>query len=260
MFEKALVVLSGGQDSTTCLFMAKTLAKEVHAISFDYGQVHSIELDAARKVSELAGVTSHELVTIPDVLMSTSPLTNQGNGLEKYTSFEEMEQIIGSRVEKTFVPMRNTFFLTIAANRAVSLGADALVTGICQEDNANYADTTEIYRLKLEQAFQESLRGSAALSILAPLMFCSKADTVRLAYSMPDCWKALGYSHTSYDGKFPPTDNNHSNVLRAHGFEEANLPDPLVVRANQLGLMELPKTPNYGPSAVLEFTRNLFAH
>lgn len=262
MSRKALVVLSGGQDSTTCLFIAKNspYVDEVHAISFDYGQAHSIELEAARKVAELAQVASHEVVSVPDILVSTSPLTNQGKGLEKYSSFQEMQEIIGSRVEKTFVPMRNTFFLTIAANRAVNLGAEMLFTGICQEDAANYSDTTEAYRSKLEEAFQQSLTGLAKLTILAPLMFLSKAASAKLALATPGCWEALGYSHTSYDGKFPPTDNNHSNVLRAHGFEEADLPDPLVVRANLLGLMELPKTPNYRESEVLEFTRNLFAH
>lgn len=245
----ALVILSGGQDSTTCLFWAKKMFDEVHAVTFDYGQRHRIELDAARKVAQMAGVASHEIVEVPGILKSTSPLTSDTE-LEQYENYEQMDKVIGNRVELTFVPMRNTFFFTLAMNRAVALGCNNLVTGICQSDNANYPDCTEEYRKAFEYMANQSLGtlgtdGIARFRIHAPLMHLNKADTVRMSHSLPGCWAALAYSHTSYDGKYPPTDMNHSNVLRAHGFEEADLPDPLVVRAWQEGLMELPATTNY---------------
>jgi len=242
--EKALVILSGGQDSTTCLFWAKKYFEEVHAITFDYGQRHRIELEAAMTVAKMAGVASHEIVTLPGILRSTSPLTSD-NALEQYENAEQMEQVIGNRVELTFVPMRNTFFFTVAMNRAVALGCDNLVTGICQEDNANYPDCTEDFRLAFEIMANMSLGTDGRFKVLAPLMNCSKAETVKLAYSMPECWDALAYSHTSYDGKYPPTDMNHANVLRADGFAKAGLPDPLVLRAHREGLMDLPMTDNY---------------
>jgi 7-cyano-7-deazaguanine synthase len=246
---KALVILSGGQDSTTCLFWAKQKFTEVHAVTFDYGQRHSLELEAAAKVAQMAGVISHEIVKVPGILRSTSPLTSN-NDLEKYENYEQMDSVIQDRVELTFVPMRNTLFFTLAMNRAVDLHCDHLVTGICQEDNANYPDCTEYYRQAFEMMANLSLgtwdnATGARFKIHAPLMNLSKAQTVKLSHELPGCWDALAYSHTSYDGKYPPTDMNHSNVLRAHGFEEAGLPDPLVVRAWKEGLMELPATVNY---------------
>lgn len=259
MTKKILVVLSGGQDSTTCLFWAKQkLAQhaydsaacglptdtELHAVTFHYGQRHAIEIDAAVKVAQLAGVTSHEIINVPSCLRSASPLVDSGNELERYENYEQMDKVIGNRVELTFVPMRNTLFLTIAANRAIALGCDEIVTGVCQQDNANYPDCREFYLFVLEQAFNESL-GSDRLKLVAPLMDMSKADSVRLAETLPGCMEALAYSHTSYDGKYPPTDMNHSNVLRAQGFLEAGVPDPLVCRAAREGLMDLPSSSNY---------------
>lgn len=249
MSKKILVVLSGGQDSTTCLFWAKALLNspndELHAVTFNYGQRHRIEIDAAIKVAELAGVTSHEVIDVPSCLRGASPLIDYDNELEKYESFEQMDKVIGNRVELTFVPMRNTLFLTIAANRAVVLGCSKIVTGVCQEDNANYPDCRERFINAMEFAINESL-SPQHIEILTPLMHLSKAETVQMARDLGSAaWNALAFTHTSYDGKYPPTDNNHSNVLRAQGFVNAGLPDPLVLRANFEGLMELPSTPNY---------------
>jgi len=248
--KKALVILSGGQDSTTCLFWAKEHYDEVHAITFDYGQRHIIEIESAKKVAQLAGVASHEIVKVPNCLKSTSPLTSDVE-LDKYADHDTMEKIVGNNVEKTFVPMRNTLFLTIAMNRAIDLNCHSLVTGICQQDNANYPDCTELFRSKFEDMANQSL-GVNYFKIDAPLMFLSKAETVKLSFGLPGCVKALAYSHTSYDGKYPPTDNNHANILRAEGFKNANLPDPLVVRAIVEGLMEPPHTSNYSTEKIEE--------
>ena len=81
--------------------------------------------------------------------------------------------------------------------------------------------------------------------IHTPLMDLSKAESIKLADKLPGCMEALGYTTTSYAGDYPPLDNNHATVLRAKGFEEAGVPDPLIVRAWREGLMELPKTSNY---------------
>ena len=91
--KKALVILSGGQDSTTCLFWAKEHYDEVHAITFDYGQRHIIEIESAKKVAQLAGVASHEIVKVPNCLISTSPLTSDTE-LDKYADHDTMEKIV----------------------------------------------------------------------------------------------------------------------------------------------------------------------
>lgn len=242
---KALVILSGGQDSTTCLFWAKQNYSEIAAITFDYGQRHKREIEAAKKVASLAGVINHEIVAVPNILKSASPLTSS-NPLEQYKDAEEMGRIIGDRVELTFVPMRNILFFTIGANRAIASNCRTLVTGICQEDNANYPDCTDIFRASLENSFNESLGFPLqSLRIDAPLMYKSKAQSIDLALSLPGCYAALAYSHTSYDGQYPPVGHDHATLLRAKGFEEAGVPDPLVLRANIEGLMELPMTDNY---------------
>ena len=250
---KAIVVLSGGQDSTTCLFWARLKFDEIYTLTFDYGQKHRREIGSAEIISDLAGVSGHETVRVPGILDSVSPLVDLSQPLEQYENAEQMGEVIGNRIETTFVPMRNMLFLTIAMNRAVALGCDAVVTGICQEDNANYPDCTEAFRETFEIASNIALGNykvnsdacTKEIHVIAPLMNMSKAESVKLAATLPGCMDALAFSHTSYDGNYPPTDMNHANILRAKGFEEAGYPDPLVVRAWQEGLMELPETENY---------------
>lgn len=258
MKRKALVVLSGGQDSTTCLFWAKKLFEEVHAITFDYGQTHRLEIQCAKNVAKLADVASHQIVTIPNVLKSVSPLVDASKPLHKYESFEQMEEEVGDKIENTFVPLRNPFFLIVAANYAVELGCTELVTGVCQSDDANYPDCTAAFIEKTELMINEALGNKMVyglkddtnkdkwVKIHTPLIDIDKSNTCWLAWKLGfDCWRAMASTMTSYDGKYPPTDNNHSNVLRAKAFENAGLPDPLVVRAWHENKMDLPKTANY---------------
>jgi len=231
---KALVVLSGGQDSTTCLFWARENYDEVHAVTFNYGQRHSLEIESARRVAGMANVASHEIICVPDCLVSASPLTSS-NELEVYDNAEQMEKVIGDRRELTFVPMRNALFLTIAANRAEAMGIDTIVTGVCQMDNANYDDCREVFVKATTDYINTALghdhRGTSPIQIETPLMYLSKAESVAMAKSIDGCWDALAYSHTCYAGKYPPCGECHACVLRADGFEKAGEIDPLVARA-----------------------------
>lgn len=241
---KVMVVLSGGQDSTTCLYWAKERFAEVHAITFNYGQKHSRELEAAETVAKMAEVDSHQFIDIPNILKGRSPLVNPNEQLEQYSDYQTMDKIIGDRVELTFVPMRNAFFLTVAANYALEKDIYDLVTGVCQQDNANYPDCRQSFIDWQQRTINEAL-GIKNFVIHTPLMNLSKAQSIEMAKTMHGCMKALAYSHTAYDGQYPPVGKDHATVLRAQGFLEANTPDPLIVRAWKEGLMALPDTPNY---------------
>lgn len=251
---RALVVLSGGQDSTTCLGWALENFEDVFAVSFDYGQKHAIELAAARQVvsffERVTGRTiPHEVVAIGDIFAGMSPLTNKDEQLETYNDHAEMEAIIGDRVEKTFVPMRNAVFLMLAANRAAVLGCGQLITGVCQADNANYPDCRQDFVDAAEETINEALGTMGDdqndMLIQTPLMNMSKAESIGLALRTPHTYAALAYSHTAYDGQYPPNGKDHASILRAHGFSEAGVPDPLVLRAWGEGHMGLPESANY---------------
>jgi len=244
MTTKALVVLSGGQDSTTCLFWAKKQFEEIHAITFDYNQKHSREIDAAKRIAELADVSSHEVLKLGPILEGRSPLTNSSEHLETYSDFDTMSRVIGNRVELTFVPMRNALFLTLAANRAICKDITDLVTGVCEADNANYPDCRQVF-VDATQNYINTALGIDKFIIHTPLITLTKAQSIKLAQTIPGCIDALAYSHTAYSGEYPPKTQDHATVLRAQGFFEAGVPDPLIVRAWREGLIELPTSSNY---------------
>lgn len=230
----ALVILSGGQDSTTCLYWAKQKFDVVHAVTFNYGQRHKIEIESAKKVGELAGVASHEFIDLGPILKGTSPLVNKENQVGHYDSVDALP----GGIEPTFVPARNILFLTIAANRAACLGCTHLVTGVCQEDFGGYPDCRRDFIDAMEEALGEGIVGEPdAFNIQTPLMDLTKAQSVELAAELEGCMEALAYSHTCYDGQYPPNPYNHASLLRAKGFADAGLPDPLIMRAKAENLL-----------------------
>lgn len=254
MSSKAVVVFSGGQDSTTCLAWALNNRFNVKAVSFDYGQRHRAEIESAKKIATLAGV-KHEIISVGPILAGTSPLVSS-NELEQY----ESHAVLPGGLEKTFVPYRNQLFLTIAANRAFVEGASNLITGVCQEDFGGYPDCRQVFIDALEKACtlgsHTGLEGCPGpLKIHTPLMDLTKAQSVDLAVRLPNAYEWLKWSHTSYDGAYPPTGHDHATLLRQKGFEEANVPDPLVLRAWSEGLMELPDTENYGVDILSEYLK-----
>ena len=248
---KALVVLSGGQDSTTCLAWARNRFDEVHALTINYGQRHAIEIAGAKMVGILGQLDSHEILTLPaGILEGTSPLTDPNQPVPQYTSQDE----VPDGVAKTFVPLRNQFFLTLAANRAFVLGCTHLVTGVCQTDYSGYPDCRQEFVDSLTETINKgTFTGEdwllGELTIHTPLMNLTKAESVDLAIA-EGAYGMLAYSHTAYDGSYPPAGTDAASLLRAKGFEEADIPDPLILRAWINGLTDLPETKNYSKVSV----------
>jgi 7-cyano-7-deazaguanine synthase len=217
---KLLVILSGGMDSTIAAAWALQNAEEVHAITFNYGQRHSCEVEAAKKIAGILHLASHEVVDLEGVLKGSSPLVNPDEQVAHYANPEEMPE----GVEPTFVPGRNLLFLTIAGNRAHALGASGLVMGVCQADYGGYHDCRQPFLDAAGAALGHGLHGDgSALPISAPLMNLTKAQTVQLAQSLPGAMEALAFSHTCYDGLYPPNPFNHASMLRGRGFHEAGV-------------------------------------
>lgn len=218
--EHALVVLSGGQDSTTCLYWALSRFAQVSAISFDYGQRHRVELDAARTIAAMAGV-GHTIIPINTFsALGGNALTDQQISPDTGPDAETL-------LPNTFVPGRNLVFLTFAAAWAWPRGIRHIVTGVAQTDYSGYPDCRENTLRALELAINLGMESRMRLHM--PLMFLSKADTVTLARTV-GAMPALAFSHTCYAGAVPPCGQCAACVLRAKGFAEAGIPDPLLNR------------------------------
>ncbi|MCB1921071.1 MAG: 7-cyano-7-deazaguanine synthase QueC [Candidatus Competibacteraceae bacterium] len=222
MMERALVVLSGGQDSTTCLYWALNRfgAGHVEAVTFDYGQRHRIELDCAARVAVRAGVAQTVLPINTFAALGGNALTDANIGVRNGVDAK-------TGLPNTFVPGRNLIFLTFAAALAHPRGIRHLVTGVAQTDYSGYPDCRQTTLQTLERAL--CLGMEYELTIHTPLMFQSKADTVRLARDL-GALPALADTQTCYNGIQPPCGECPACVLRAKGFAEAGIPDPLVER------------------------------
>ena len=169
--ENALVVFSGGQDSTTCLFWAKKMFKEVSALTFIYGQKHIQEVEAARHIAEIAGVKWD--------VMDVSFISKLGRNSLTDSSIEmDQEQPVGG-VPNTFVPGRNLFFLSIAAVYARERGINHMVTGVGETDFSGYPDCRDAFIKSLNVTL--NLAMDEQFVIHTPLMWIDKAKTWAMA-------------------------------------------------------------------------------
>ena len=210
---KALVVFSGGQDSTTCLCWALKHFDSVSAISFDYSQRHKIELECAKNITKKLNVT-HAIFD----LRILSQLTK--NAL----THEELEIKWNEQLPSTFVPARNLHFLSFAATHAYENGINDIVTGVCQTDFSGYPDCRDEFIRSLERTLQLALLKPVAIH--TPLMFLTKKETVEFMHDL-GMLDLLALSHTCYYGKRPACGLCPACKLRLKGFQEAEISDPL---------------------------------
>jgi 7-cyano-7-deazaguanine synthase len=226
MPRSAVILLSGGQDSTTCLFWARQYFDVLHAVSFRYGQRHEIELEAAGKIAEIAGVASWKILDCHALAqLAGSSLVGPGE-IRANGGLADSEAPDG--LPTSFVPGRNLLFLGLAASYAVQVGARHLVIGVSQADYSGYPDCREPFIEAMEEAVNHAMPSSVGrLVIETPLMRSDKAATVTLARELgDDCWKALGLSVTCYEGQRPGCGKCPACSLREAGFHAAGLEDP----------------------------------
>jgi len=218
---KALVVLSGGQDSTTCLYWAlDNFGRDaVSTLTFDYGQRHRIELECAQRIAADAGVPN-------DILPIDTFEALGGNALTE-ASIDVADAEDGA-LPNTFVPGRNLIFLTFAAAYAWPRGIRHIVTGVAQTDYSGYPDCREDTLAALEKALRLGMESDVELH--TPLMHLSKKQTVELAVEL-GALDAMALTHTCYEGLRPPCGRCPACKLRARGFAEAGVEDPLLAVA-----------------------------
>ncbi|MDH3532620.1 MAG: 7-cyano-7-deazaguanine synthase QueC [Gammaproteobacteria bacterium] len=221
--DRALVLLSGGQDSTTCLYWAinRFGVDAVTALSFDYGQRHRIELDCAANVAMAAGIDHFCLPIDTFAALGGDALTDMSVDVDAAAD-------TSSGLPNTFVPGRNLIFLTYAAAFAYRRGIRHLVTGVAQTDYSGYPDCREHTLRSLEETLRLGMEYEFTMH--APLMHRSKKATVELAESL-GVLPVMAMTHTCYEGQRPPCGVCAACRLRAKGFAAAGVADPLVARS-----------------------------
>lgn len=226
--KRAICLLSGGLDSTTCLAIAKQQGFDCYCLSFDYGQRHRQELKAARAVAEALGALEHKTVEVDLRVFGGSALTSSVN-VPKGRTDEDMT----TGIPVTYVPARNTIFLSLALAYAEVTGSADIFIGVNAIDYSGYPDCRPEFIAAFEKmanlATKAGVDGTTVLRIQTPLQAMTKADIVRKAVELG---VDLRLTHSCYD---PAPDDRpcggcDSCILRAKGFAEANISDPLATQ------------------------------
>ncbi len=189
--KKAVVVFSGGQDSTTCLVQALQQFDEVDAITFDYGQRHKLEIEVAQDLAKKLGVKAHKVMDVGLLNeLAISSLTRD--------DIEVSHELQANGLPNSFVPGRNILFLTLAGIYAYQIGAETIITGVCETDFSGYPDCRNDFVKALNDALVLGM--DKALTIATPLMWLNKAETWAMADSLGALDLIKNESLTCYNG------------------------------------------------------------
>jgi 7-cyano-7-deazaguanine synthase len=222
---KAVVLVSGGLDSTTCLALAKKRGFELYALTLHYGQRHQAELKAARKIAKLYRVKKHLELPVPLTAFGGSALTDKKIRVPKHAKAAQM----GKGIPPTYVPARNTVFLSLALAWAETLDAKHLFIGVNALDYSGYPDCRPEFIRAFEKlaklATKKGVEGKWKLKIHTPLIRMSKAQIIKTGMKLGVDY---GLTHSCYDPKPKgrPCGRCDSCLLREKGFREAGLSDP----------------------------------
>lgn len=220
--KKAVVLLSGGLDSSTCAVIAKDEGFEIYAISFDYGQRHKFELDSADKIARFVGVKDHMIINSDLSRIGGSALTDD----IEVPDFKE-----GSKeIPVTYVPSRNILFLSYAVSYAEVIGASEIFIGVNAIDYSGYPDCRpefiEAYEKAVNLGTKVGVEGEG-IKIRTPLLNLTKAEIVKKGTDLGLDYK---FTHSCYnpDEKGKACGKCDSCVLRRNGFESAGIADPTI--------------------------------
>lgn len=219
--KKAVVLLSGGLDSAVTMYVARKEGYECYALVFDYGQRHKRELAFAKRLARECGVRLKQVtLTLP---WKGSSLVDKKAPLPAGRSAKDIEI---SGIPSTYVPARNTIFLSIAASLAETIGASAIFIGAHTGDSSGYPDCRPDYLEAFDKVIGSGTkRGSEGrLRLEFPLIKKDKSEIIRLGNRLG---VPLEHTWSCYQGRRLPCGKCDSCVLRAKGFKEAGLKDPL---------------------------------
>ncbi|MCF8031511.1 MAG: 7-cyano-7-deazaguanine synthase QueC [Desulfarculaceae bacterium] len=222
---RAVVLLSGGLDSSTCLAMAREQGFVCHALTVTYGQRHQVELDAARRVAAALGATEHKEIAVDLGLFGGSALTDD---IEVPKGRSEAD--ISHGIPVTYVPARNTVFLSLALAWAEALDASDIFIGVNALDYSGYPDCRPEFIMAFENlanlATAMATEQGRRIRVHAPLIRMSKAQIIQAGLALG---LDYGLTHSCYDplGDGRPCGACDSCLLRAKGFAEAGITDPL---------------------------------
>ena len=220
---KAVIILSGGLDSSTCAYIAREKYNTLYTLSFNYGQKHTKELECAKEISEAVYAVEHRVI---DLLVPKGTVLTSNEDVPKDRNLEE----ISKEIPKTYVPARNTLFIAYALQYAEEVGADAIYIGVTAIDYSGYPDCRpeyiEAWQNLINLATKKTVEGGQ-IKLETPLLHLYKAEIIQTGIELGVDYKK---TWSCYTGDEKACGGCDSCKLRLKGFREAGQTDPIIYK------------------------------